>query len=364
MRPKIWCSIHLCVVAIIAAACADAPTGPKNSSSQVTIADLVAQGIPARFIVDAGDKFIIDGDMIVLKTGRIGREAPEINGKSNPTGLKVRGQWLNSGGKANVNVVHVDLSPLGGSDWATAAAAAMQDWSTIQGVNLSMDQSGPADIVVSAPTDFGNYCGLGPAACSEFPVGGRPGGHVWLNPDAASYTLSQKTFLIVHELGHTLGFRHSNWQQRGESANSTTQLPGTPESDNASVMNGGTAGHDWAGFSYYDVVAASYLYRFYFDVIYYPADSHISWSDQGAVSYHGYYYRNVPSYDQEGQPYYIGYTDDLGYTTGTSFYLTEGDTGDASCGNQVQIDALLSNGATMTGQVMDAPGITTCQPWP
>jgi hypothetical protein len=365
MRPKTPLSIGLGLIAVIVTACTDAPTSPKDSFDQVTISDLVGRGFPAGLIVDAGDRFIIDGDIVVLKASRLSSAPAQANGKNNPGVLQPRMQWLNSGGKANVNVIHVDLSPLGGSDWGTAAAAAMQDWSTIQGVNLSMDQSAPADIVVSEPTNYIQYCQLGSIACAEFPVDGHPGGHVWINHDYDNtYTVNQKRFLLVHELGHTLGFRHSNWRQLGEQANSTSQIFGTPPTDGASVMNGQTGGNNWVGFSYYDVVAASYLYRFYFDVTYFPSDSHISWSDQGASSYHGYYFRNVPAYDQEGRPYYIGYTDDLGYTTGTSFNLTDGDTGDASCGNQVQIDALLTNGATMTGLVMDPPGITTCYPWP
>jgi hypothetical protein len=66
----------------------------------------------------------------------------------------------------------------------------------------------------------------------------------------------------LHEVGHCLGFRHTNWSTRGESQNPNGAflINGTPSSDPNSFMNGGTAGASWAGFSTGDVNAFKNLY--------------------------------------------------------------------------------------------------------
>jgi hypothetical protein len=71
---------------------------------------------------------------------------------------------------------------------------------------------------------------------------------------------------MVHELGHCIGFRHTNWLSRGEpkdndpASGDAVTIPGTPGEDPNSVMNGGTAFTTWNGFSHYDINAAIAMY--------------------------------------------------------------------------------------------------------
>ena len=70
----------------------------------------------------------------------------------------------------------------------------------------------------------------------------------------------QKKYNMAHELGHNIGFRHTNWQARGESAAATIPHTGT---ETTSVMNGNTATFSWtpsAHFSPGDKKAAVVLY--------------------------------------------------------------------------------------------------------
>jgi len=68
---------------------------------------------------------------------------------------------------------------------------------------------------------------------------------------------------MTHELGHTIGFRHTNWDDLGEPETllGLFHIEGTPEgNDPHSIMNGGNATSGFSGLSYYDKVALRALY--------------------------------------------------------------------------------------------------------
>ena len=101
------------------------------------------------------------------------------------------------------------------------------------------------------------------AAQGAPPSGGQPGTTIEINsPVTGCFDASQKKFVIAHELGHTIGFRHTNWAALGEPRDpaGANLIPGTPTTDNASIMNGNTGGSSWNGFSNYDKLAAFRLY--------------------------------------------------------------------------------------------------------
>jgi hypothetical protein len=96
----------------------------------------------------------------------------------------------------------------------------------------------------------------------EYPISCRSGNYLLIASQTLGLTDSQLQFVMAHELGHCLGFRHT---EEGASQNGF-HIPGTPLSETASVMTspafGPTPGsiQTWNGFSAGDQVAAATLY--------------------------------------------------------------------------------------------------------
>lgn len=68
-----------------------------------------------------------------------------------------------------------------------------------------------------------------------FPSNGRPFNTVTLNVDRLpDFGADVRRNTIVHELGHCVGLRHTNWQARRES--SAVNIPGTSANDTGSIM--------------------------------------------------------------------------------------------------------------------------------
>ncbi|ELR68642.1 hypothetical protein C900_00186 [Fulvivirga imtechensis AK7] len=137
---------------------------------------------------------------------------------------------------------------------------AARHWSNISpNINITITSSrSNADIVVSGYYDSGEYGW----AVASLPTGnGNVGPWMWINtyqPHNQSY--GDKVALMVHELGHTLGYRHTD-QGGGY------HIPGTPSSDRYSVMNSGVPNGLWqynsAGWSYGDRAAINWAYGLY-----------------------------------------------------------------------------------------------------
>lgn len=102
-----------------------------------------------------------------------------------------------------------------------------------------------------------------------FPSGGNPYKYVQIYSGMESYDTNTNEHVLTHEIGHSVGLRHTDWFSRqscgqsGEAAGSdgAVQIPGTPSGFDAnSIMLACFGSNEDGEFGYYDRVALEYLY--------------------------------------------------------------------------------------------------------
>lgn len=137
---------------------------------------------------------------------------------------------------------------------------------SFQMVRTSGSTSG-CDAVITAKkvSGTGGYAG--------FPSGGKPYNTINIGTGNASYGVAVTTHVITHELGHCVGFRHSDYYNRSISCGGAAEnegsagiganlIPGTPQSAtvNGSVMNSCFNQNSTGNWTTSDVTALQTLY--------------------------------------------------------------------------------------------------------
>lgn len=220
-------------------------------------------GFKTEGLIDMGTYYVVEGDIMLEK-----RHLSEYNTiYRESSGLKqVRySELISRSNQRSITIgVSNSLKVQGKDNWLIEIQQAIAEWNSITtcNIHLTYTTSLSPDILIS---DDGGTLADNWLAVGSYPRGGKPGPRIKINLDFwNNYTLtsSQKKYNMVHEIGHCIGFMHTNWSGLGES--SGTVVPGTPNEgknpDPNSVMNGGTPSYSWNGFSEYDIKAAERIY--------------------------------------------------------------------------------------------------------
>lgn len=305
-------------------------------------------GFDPSSVVDRGDRVVVEGDIILLKSDL---QAPRR------TQVPSRPRFQYAGTNrviASYSQIYVDYSAVGSqsSAWQTAVYEALGKWNSVPGGNVYLSNS-PGSAYATITVAFGQCEGDSSViACAMFPrADGTPGPNIVIDSDYKNQlTSSEKLFTMVHELGHTLGFRHTNWNNRtcrnafGQTyvcaepvdtvgaqhiPGTPTSTTGGPQSDPSSIMNATVL--PWSGFTYYDRVATRYLFPGGPGP--YPTGSisagraKLTWTAmQDAVSYDVYYvYSDWQPFWHNTYRTYMGQTTATTYTDNTRSYSSVSD---------------------------------------
>lgn len=155
--------------------------------------------------------------------------------------------------------ISIYLDPNLPADWNTAMVQAIAQWNSITSrISFFVNQA-------LIPKNQGHYAWMDVAAYNDpatttvafanLPAinGISPGQYIRINTAYNYLSAAEKLFTCVHELGHTIGYRHTD-QTAGQ------LITGTPVNDPASVMNAFVG--PWGGFSAWDVFAQQKVYTY------------------------------------------------------------------------------------------------------
>jgi hypothetical protein len=160
---------------------------------------------------------------------------------------KQRKNWLLVT-SSNISNIFIKVDSSLPYEWRTALESAVSEWNSISSTSVHMYilASGSGDMEVK-------YTNIpsGHIADAKLPSWGNVGDRIRVNPNFSAVSWAVKKSAMVHELGHSIGFRHTN-------TSDGLHISGTATTDASSIMNSGVGA--WSGFSFNDKKAVRILY--------------------------------------------------------------------------------------------------------
>ncbi|MBO9675922.1 MAG: hypothetical protein J7577_20935 [Sphingobacteriaceae bacterium] len=222
----------------------DAPAEPEiqTSQNQKVLAYIKNLGFTEAQIVESGDNYVVDGDIVFSKK----MEIPTDYGKA------ITEQYYNGYIVTNSTNIRVKVDP-SITSMASEINSAINQWNTVPNSKLKfvITTGTVYDILIKVDNTIGSStCGQAYLSTSN----GKAGNTIWINQALIqNNSFAQRTRTITHEFGHTISFKHTN-------QSTTINVPGVGGTDALSLMNGGQCGSGATVLSAKDKQATAVLY--------------------------------------------------------------------------------------------------------
>ncbi|MEI6947233.1 M57 family metalloprotease [Paraflavisolibacter sp. H34] len=225
----------------------------ENAAASTNIATLkqsVAEslGVTAESVVynEAEKQFVVEEDAYVSLEDAQVRFGDK--GANPPSATTQRSHfYLITPTKVNTIKIYADATVP--AAWLTALDKAIANWNAT-GSRVYMTRINTTTGATTKVTT--TYSVSSTVATGGYPdYYGNPGNRMVINTYKNSLADAMKVFAITHELGHIIGFSHTN-SATGE------WIEGTPDTDSKSVMNAVCL--SWTGFTTYDLKAVKTVY--------------------------------------------------------------------------------------------------------
>ncbi len=257
---------------------------PAGTANQEIVSNLQKAGFPKDDIQEIGGRVYVGNDAVVsleasremLKKNAVGSKLGEAALPGSSTGA-VNGNSLSPDQyrtsnlvSSGVSTICIDGSAFDG-DFSTALDNAIANYNNLS-LSFSMQRADGGGSGCDA-TITANLTGGSAGGVSGFPSGGSPYSEINIASSTSQYGLSVLTHVITHELGHTVGLRHSDYYNRSISCGGSAtnegsggvgaiHISGTPTTATVggSVMNSCFNGSENGRFTSTDVTALRTIY--------------------------------------------------------------------------------------------------------
>ncbi|MFP2896217.1 zinc-dependent metalloprotease [Corallococcus sp. 4LFB] len=251
--------------AVLVASCGALLSGcgsDVESDNQEIVSNLIEAGFPA------DDIMVADGQVYVGRDAQVSLEASR---EMLQTGKETQEQYRTTN-LVSSTVKKICINPTSTfnsySRLSQGLDLAIQNYNQ-RGLSFTMAR-GPtsgcsANITATVTSGAGGSAG--------FPSGGRPYGTINIGTALQSYSVDVNEHVITHELGHTIGFRHSDYYNRSISCGGSATnegsagvgailISGTPSNATVggSIMNSCFRSTESGEFTSTDITALNALY--------------------------------------------------------------------------------------------------------
>jgi len=240
----------------------------KSSSAEPEISGDVLQKISAlgfsnQGVVKVDDGYLVEGDIILTEN--------DLKGHENPMLLRIANneQYRTTNLVTSLpRTISIRVSSSLPSSYVTAVNNAISRYNAL-GLRITFRRvtSGGNIVITPAPS------GAGYLASAGFPSGGNPYSQVLVNRSYLDvWNSNTVTSILAHEIGHCIGFRHTDYMDRsyscggafyneGASTVGAILIPGTPSGPDAGSWMLACIGNGVnRPFNANDVTALNYVY--------------------------------------------------------------------------------------------------------